>query len=293
MKQYDWQQDIEPLLKNLQPIDGGFTNANVGTLQLNDGTIVFIKEAIDENTKKWTKKEAAVYGILNQELYEFAPRMISKKADSSSIVLEYLADYEFDRKWDEAMLVEVIVAREELKKLKSHFENHEDYYLHNVTNFCSRWPEISDEKIERINRVFKECSIDVQFDRKIVDEFAEELSNWKPKEDTLVHQDIRADNFGYNSDTKKGKLIDWNWLCIGDDLLDITSVFINIYRSGLNPYENYPDFYSRNSLLYFISYWFAAISDVGLNEEIPRLRAYQAQSAFSALQMLQLRPIDR
>lgn len=285
---YDWQKDIEPLLNQLQSVPGGFTEAKRGLLVLADGTRAFIKIAEDDDTRKWIRKEVEVYMVLGRENYAYAPRILSHSPDKTALAIEYLETHQFDHPWDESMLREVMDARLALKELKPFFEGNETYNLHSVVNVQSRWPSLkNDEALARLNRVLHETGNNMVIDPGQVEQFAQEMLSWKPREDTLVHQDIRADNFGYDPTGKQGKLVDWNWLCIGDELMDVTPMFVSVQKnSGIDPYELYPELYSRESLLYIAGYWLAALNKVDITAPISPLRAHQAASAVVALSML-------
>lgn len=292
MYTYDWETDIAPYLSNLQPVPGGFTEARRGLLKLPSGEILFVKIAEDDDTKKWIHKEAEVYKILNRENYAYSPKLLAHSSDKTAIAVEYLQNHQFDHRWSETMLQEVMDARISLQKLKPHFEGNDAYNLHSVVSVKSYWPNLLDEDTRsRVNKLLHSIGSELIIGLKMVEQFAEEMNDWKPREDTLVHQDIRADNFGYDPAGKKGKLVDWNWLCIGDNLMDVTPMFVSMRKhSNLDPYVLYPDMYSRTSLLYIAGYWLWRISEINEKSQISPIRAHQATSAEVALAML--RPLN-
>lgn len=289
MSNYDWEADIVPRLHSLQPVSGGFTETKRGKLTMPDGTALFIKIASgDADTKKWVAKEVETYKILGEHGYTHAPRFFAASSDSSGFATEFLDKHIFNHVWDERMLQEVMSARKDLEALKPFFEGNELYDLHNVVSVRSRWSDLANDSVlERIQHALSEAGVSITIDRAMVDTFASEMSDWKPRQDTLVHQDIRADNFGYDPAEKAGMLVDWNWLCIGDTYMDVTSMFVSVRKlSGIDPYTIYPELYSRQSLLYIIGYWLAALSEVKLDAYLSTLRAHQAQSVEVALSLL-------
>lgn len=81
------------------------------------------------------------------------------------------------------------------------------------------------------------------------------MQAWYVHQDTLVHDDLRADNFAYDPQTKTGKLIDWTWLCVGDDALDVASLCVGATRSGFDVYSQYPDLFDEQAIVSTLGYW--------------------------------------
>ena len=103
-------------------------------------------------------------------------------------------------------------------------------------------------------------------------------------EDTLVHYDVRADNCAWNAVTNEVKLVDWNWLQLGNRAIDVNSLLVNVIRSGFQPPSNISDRYDSNALMWLSGMWFRASiqpSDVTSSESI-QLREFQFDSAVTA-----------
>jgi len=84
--QQDWQ-NIEEQLGGIKAVEGGFSQAQRGLVTLPDGEEVFVKVGLEENTKKWAKKEIAVYRFLEKHHYPNAPRLIGVNAYETAFAL--------------------------------------------------------------------------------------------------------------------------------------------------------------------------------------------------------------
>lgn len=288
-QQYDWVKDIEPYLDNMQPVEGGYTSVRRGVVTLAGGEKVFVKIASADETAKWLKKEVKAYRILNQAGYLFIPKLLSYSQDDSSMAIEYMEGASFESVWDDDKLTAIIEAQEALRPLKDYFANNPDFTLNSVVDREIKWPIIlADDNLEIINK--KLIKLDAGFNLTIEEvRHLQSLDDgWSIASDTLVHQDIRADNFGYYPEKKTGKLIDWNWLCIGDESLDRTPLFVNMYMLGFDPYKTHPQSYDVKMLAYMVSFWIDQIL-MGDEDSSPlefRRRKAQAGSVKACLELI-------
>lgn len=270
---YDWKKDIEPYLHTMQDVVGGFTPAKRGIVTLEDGTKVFVKIAVDSNTAKWLQKEIKAYTKLNEMRYKYAPRLLSSREDCGAMAIEYLEGASFENAWNKDKLDAVIAAQDELKTLTDNFRGG-DFKSNDVAELGDNWPEIlHGDNLSLINSKLKKLDSDLEFSCKQIEAYRDELTGFKIKEDVLIHEDIRADNFGYDSKTKTGKLIDWNWLCIGDESLDTTPLFVDMLKSGFDPYEFHHEKYDRKMIIYLISFWLSSILNTDEDESSRNMRA--------------------
>lgn len=285
-----WDKDIEPKLGTIVSVEGGYTLAQRGVIELKDGSKVFVKVGTDELTKKWLQKEVEVYRKLNEAGYRYIPQLLAVNSDNTAMAIEYLEGASFENSWDTDKLEAVVNAQESLKEFAHLFNEDPLCRSDDVVSPESKWPRIlHSNNIETINAKLKKLGVPTTFTREHIEELAKLNENWSLDSDTLVHEDIRADNFGYNPVTKQGKLIDWNWLCLGDASLDTTPLFINIYLSGFNPYEYHPEQYDKNMLAYLVSFWLESILS-GDEDSSPRelaMRNAQAKNVTACVELLQ------
>lgn len=279
--QYNWETEIKPNLGTIQDVVGGFTPATRGIITLDSGLKVFVKMATDENTTKWLNKEVKSYRILNSLGYEYIPKLLSVNDDESGMVIEYLEDHFFEDTWNNQKLDAVLLAKQELNKYKSHFDGLKDFEPDVRLKPRLRWDYIlSDNNIQVINDKLVNLKCDLIFTKTEVEEYKKLHDGWKMNEDSLVHEDIRYDNFGYNPQTKTGKLVDWNWLSIGDESLDTTSLFVSMLKAGFDPYVHHPEKFDRNMVVFLIEFWLDQILDGNedSSEREYKLRLHQAES---------------
>ncbi len=286
---YGWEQDIAPYLHTMQPVEGGYSLAKRGVITIANDTKVFVKIAEGDMTKKWLKKEILAYQKLNKAKYPFIPQLLSYDDTHSAMAIEYLEGASFDNFWDKDKLDAILNAQEELKKYKDLFINDSDFTLESVVGLDSKWPAILRKgSLEKINKKFLQLGVEATFTRNQIELYESMLVGWEIANTTLVHQDIRADNFGYDISTQQGKLIDWNWLCIGDESLDLTPLFVNMYISGFDPYIFHPETYDSKMLAYLVSFWLERVLVGNHNENelaFKRSRA-QATSVKAAVELL-------
>lgn len=290
MSVYDWERDIAPYLHTMQPVEGGYSTAKRGIVTLKNGEKVFVKSAEGDVTSRWLMKEIDVYKRLNGATFPFIPQLLSYSDNRHAMAIEYLSTASFDTEWDEDKLNAIIEVQAELKKYKHIFVNDPAYTLESVIGLDAKWPQVlTDEAVDSLNTKFRTLGVDVILTLKQLEHYEQQLFGWKLQEDTLVHQDIRADNFGYDTLAKQGKLIDWNWLCIGDENLDRTPLFVNMFVAGFDPYTYHPETYDTSTLIYLISFWLERLlsgNETADEQEFKRRHA-QARSVKAAIELIE------
>lgn len=287
--QLDWATDVQPYLHTLQPVAGGFTKAKPGIVTLRDGSRVFVKLSHDDQTHAWLRKEIKVYRLLNGTDYAYIPTLLAWAPDGAGMAIEYMLGASFEAVWDADKLAAVTEAQVALRQYKQLFTDDADFDLEHVVSFVNRWPKLVEkDNLGTLNTRLAVLTKNVRIPRSLAMQYAAELDDWRPRRDTLVHQDIRADNFGYDSTHKQGKLIDWNWLCIGDQWLDRTPLLVSMYRTGFNPYKQHPDYMDRPSLIYILGYWMSSIllASAQMSDHERTLRENQAESIRTCLELL-------
>ncbi|MCA9342344.1 hypothetical protein KC945_02985 [Candidatus Saccharibacteria bacterium] len=276
MYKYNWDSEIAPYLSNMNSVDGGFTQAKRGVITLPDQTKIFVKLATDSWTHDWLKKELIVYNKLNDRRYDHIAKIYGASDDSSGIALEFIEKCQFSNQWDDDKVDSLLQSRQELKSYKSVFENDNLFDAHSIISMHNRWPEIDKiSSIEHANQRLNVLGQSFQLDTDFVKYCTSKAAKYRPNFDTLVHHDIRADNFAYDSSTKHGRLIDWNWLCIGDDKKDLTSWCISVELSGYPIYSLRPELFCEEAIIDVMGYWIERISQL---DDMTDLRKAQAKN---------------
>lgn len=273
----------------MQDVKGGFTPAKRGVVTLADGTKVFVKMAVDDMTARWLKKEIKVYKALNEAGYQYIPNILAVDDKQTAMAIEYLEAATFDDVWDKDKIGAVSRAQQELLQYKHLFENDDDFYFYDADKVEDRWKNIlTEQSIDSINAKFETFGVDSVFSLDQLTKFHDMLDEWAMDKDTLIHEDIRADNFGYFDSEKSGKLVDWNWLVIGDRKLDDTSVFVHTYAAGFDPYILCPEKYDLKTIIYRVCFWLDSIlagNETSSDREY-RLRKSQALSVKACIELI-------
>ena len=286
---YNWELDIEPHLKTMQDVSGGFTPAKRGIVTLEDGAEVFVKIATDEDTAKWLRKEIKAYQKLIAIGYRYIPILLSFKDDESAMAIEYLAGCNFENIWNKDKLDAVVKAQESLGHLTSAFKDDDNFKSDDVMDLGLKWPLLLDgDNLVKVNQKLSKLGFNINFSREQIKLYQERHKSWSLKKDVLVHQDVRADNFGYDPITKEGKLVDWNWLSVGDASLDTTPLFVSMYKDGFDAYEYHPEKYDEKMIIYLVGFWLASIlhGDEDSSDREWRMRETQADSLRVCLELL-------
>jgi len=257
---YDWQVDIAPRIPRLERSSQGYTAAYTGLINLADGSQVFVKCAMDDNSERWIKKEIKVYRLLQDAGYDYMPRLLAVNADESAFAVQALIGYDFSPHWNVDKFHAIMRARKDLKSLRYLFEADQDFSMRKVVGVQNKWPLLLDHTtLARANSVLEQCGI-ATIGPNVVERCNASLGNWHAQQDTLIHDDLRADNFAYDPQTKTGKLIDWAWLGIGDDSLDVASLCVGMSCAGFDIYGAYPDLFDEHAVVSTMGYWLEALS---------------------------------
>lgn len=273
---YDWQTDILPRIPALRQAAQGYTTAYTGLVNLADGTQVFVKCAMDDNSARWARKEIKAYKTLQDAGYDYMPRLLAVSADGTSFAISALIGYDFSPAWNEDKLHAIMRARKDLKALRYLFESDNDFSMRKVVGVQNRWPMLRDEALlARANDILRR-SEGIAVSREMVERCNDSMRVWHVRQDTLVHDDLRADNFAYDPYTKTGKLIDWTWLCVGDDALDVASLCVGVSRTGFDVYGRYSELFDEQAIISTLGYWLEVLG--ASDGELTQVRRSQARS---------------
>lgn len=252
---YDWAIDIAPRIPRLEQTEQGFTAAYTGLVTLQDGSLVFVKCAMDENSARWARKEIKAYKLLQDAGYDYIPRLMAVNTEGTSFAIQALIGYDFSPAWGVDKFHAIMRARKDLKALRYLFEGDPEFSMRKVVGVQNRWPALRSEPILfRANELLM-ASQGVSVSPDMVERCNQVMQAWQAHPDTLVHDDLRADNFAYDPQTKTGRLIDWSWLCVGDDTLDVTALCVSATQTGFDVYGMYPDMFSEQAVVSTLGYW--------------------------------------
>lgn len=210
---------------------------------------------MDDNSAHWARKEVKAYKLLQEAGYDYIPRLLAVNAEGTSFATQALIGYDFSPNWDTDKLHAIMRARKDLKALRYLFESDPDFSMRKVVGVQNRWPMLRNEAVlARANDILQACH-GIGVSSEVVERCGGLMQAWYVHQDTLVHDDLRADNFAYDLHTKTGKLVDWTWLCVGDDALDVASLCVGATRSGFDVYGMYPDLFDEHAIVSTLGYW--------------------------------------
>lgn len=278
---------IEPVLQNLQSVMGGYSDAHRGLLTLEDKKSVFVKLGVTELTKKWANKEIRAYDFLARHNYPYAPLLLSANEDNTAFALEALKSedgWDWSDTWSEQRLRATLEALDTLAHIQSAPEDAE-LLKPAFSNAGNGWAELLSSEELRSSLTTKLQSTAHPTLAREIETYAERTSGFTFRHDALVHDDVRADNCPWNEKTGELKLVDWNFLELGDRRIDLSAMLVHVQNSGFDVLPNFADRLDADALRWVAGYWLAQGSKpiwLGGHEE---LRGMQLQSGLTAIRL--------
>ena len=287
----DWTL-IEANMGTFLPARSGFTLAKRGFVTLSDGRAVFVKIGTDDTTKKWIAKEIDVYLFLQSNGYKQIPQLVSVKEDSTAFALEYLDEndgWEWETTWTEARLRKTFEAMDSLADIKSTELPDSFTKIRMMREIKNSWHLFEDDSTARTKLTAKlNASHRQDISNGIFEsDFLAQDLNFNFPQNELTHYDIRSDNCAWNNTTQQVKLIDWNWLQLGNRDIDTNSLLVSVVRSGFLVPSTMTSRLNKNALIWLAGSWFGACIDSldDSTSESSALREYQLQSAIVAYEL--------
>jgi hypothetical protein len=246
-----------------RPATRGYTTASRLIVTCADGTSVFVKGATDARTARWLRTE---YGVYSQVQARFLPAMRAWADDGSSpfLALEDLSDAVWDAPWTPARVRQVL---DTLRRITATRAPTCLPSLEERRSSLSGWA-----RVEREPELFLRlglCSaawLGRSINALVTAEAGTELAG-----DDLVHGDVRSDNFCFVG--QRVVLVDWNWACRGNGLIDIAGWLPSLHlEGGPRPDSILP---GQPHLAAVISGYFAARAGLPVELASPQIRALQ------------------
>lgn len=255
-----------------RPVTGGYSTALRLIVTCADGTSVFVKGATDTRTAAWLRTE---YGLYSQVQAHFLPTMRAWADDGSSpfLVLEDLSEAAWQAPWTMARITQVLNTLRQVAAtppptcLPS---------LDERRSSLSGWAQV-----EREPKPFLRvglCSaawLGHSIKALVAAEARAQLAG-----DDLVHGDVRSDNLCF-VDGDRVVLVDWNWACRGNGVIDIAGWLPSLHlEGGPLPETILPD---QPHLAAVISGYFAARAGLPVEQASTQIRAIQRSQLQIAL----------
>lgn len=277
-----WQEISQAAESNWRSVNGGFTAAKRGIVQMPDGTKLFIKQAVDEGTQEWLSQELHAYHWLHQHRYKHMLPIIAEADDASGFALDDVSDWDWEDAWDVPKANAVFAALDELATLSEHAAE-----AFQPTNFggdlslelpvsAKAYEDIVHDQatLDALQAILGDAATRKEYDRLV------ETKPWSGND--LVHYDARSDNFAFNRQTGEGVLVDWNWAGLGSRHFDCASLLVNMQLRGLDVLTHYRERLDKASLAWLASFWLRHALGPRDTEGLRRLRPQQIKSALVA-----------
>lgn len=282
--------EVERSINTLITVDGGFTAAQRGLVQLPNGEQVFIKVGVDEKTKKWAQKEVQAYDFLSRHKYYFAPRLLAANDDKTSFALEPLqaeAGWDWSDNWTSERLDKTLEAMDALADLTPDDAETEHIDAKTIFEYDDGWQslvgssekqEVLLAKLQKVDRADLARSIDFTA-------MAERSAGYAFTNDVLVHNDVRGDNCAWNPNQHTVKLVDWNWAGLGDIGIDINALLVSVQKSGFDVTKEHANRLNASALQWLAGFWLHQATTPSWPGSPTNLRDFQLQSGIVALDL--------
>jgi hypothetical protein len=250
----------------------GYTHAGRHRAFLEDGRTVFVKSAVDELSAGWLRVEIAVYETVRGS---FLPQYLGSREHDGLplLVLEDLGDAHWPPPWRDGdveavkrALAEIAATRPApgLERVPRDMLAHE-------------WREVERDPEPFLSTGL--CSRDWLDAHLPALRDAAERAPFEGED--LLHLDVRSDNIALRDG--RALLVDWNWACSGNALLDVVAWAPSLHAEGGPAPEDVVDAEGAAELAGALAGFFAA--RVGLPPPVtaPRVREIQRAQLTVAL----------
>lgn len=209
-------------VRAVRPAQGGYTNAQRSIITCDDGSTAFVKMASDELTAGWLRDEKRAYTLLPTA--PFVPRLLGFEEHEKEplLVLEDLSQALWPKQWDEQSIAAVLQTLEALRGYRA---------LPGLPNIdrapLNSWKLVAAEPQQFLQLGL--CSPTWLW-RSLPSLLKAESSAVLEGND-LLHHDVRSDNLCF-VENGQVKLVDWNWSCLGNGMLDVVAWLPSLRLEG-------------------------------------------------------------
>ena len=277
---------IEGALPTLRHAQGGHSDALRGFITLDDENI-FVKIGVSDSTKAWAAKEIKAYRFLKGKNFPYIPRVLATNDDATGFALEALCSrdgWDWSDTWSHERLNATLEATDALAKIKPD-ASYADLVADPLTLRDHSWEILFESDELQKNLIAKLEESQAEELMTGMPQHVERSKRFEHRTDQLVHFDIRADNCSWNAATGQVRLVDWNWIQLGDRRIDTAAILVHVHGSGFNVLPEYADRLDADALHWLAGFWFAAASRPIWPGGPAKLRDGQLRSALIALEL--------
>lgn len=246
-----------------------------------------MKIGINEHTKSWAAKEIKVYDFLSLNNYDKIPELLSSKSDQSGFALEALLPedgWDWLNTWTNDRLEVTLQAMDQLALIKPD-SKYEELLKAEITDADDGWVKLMESDELQNNLMGKLENTGFSNLLSELNEHVQISSEFSVAHDTLVHYDVRADNAPWNKNTNEVKLVDWNWLELGDRRIDITAMLVHIQNSGFDVMERFSERLDADALHWIAGFWLESAATPIWEGGPEHLRTIQLKAGLTALEL--------
>ncbi|MDB5204321.1 MAG: hypothetical protein JWP09_349 [Candidatus Taylorbacteria bacterium] len=286
MKNIPWNE-IESGLESIASVEGGNSDAKRGIVTLSNDEKIFVKIGGDDRTKEWANKEIRSYAFLKDHSYKYIPQFLSTNEDQSGFAIEALLSengWDWKDNWSDERLQATLVATDALADIKPD-SKYAELLKPVISDDDNGWPKLFASKELQASIREKLSEFDKDLILGGINSHVEKASHFKVRHDTLVHDDVRADNCAWNAQLKEVKLVDWNWLELGDRRLDLAAFLVHIHKDGFDVLKDHRNRLDADALHWMAGFWFEAASKPIWPGGPEKLRNIQLRAGITALKL--------
>jgi hypothetical protein len=279
--------EIQNNLSMLTPVDGGNSDAQRGVLTMANGSKIFVKIGVNEHTKGWAAKEIKSYAFLKENNYAYIPNLVSTNSDQNGFAMDALTPedgWDWSDTWSKERLDATLAATDALAAIQPD-EAHKELLKPVITDEDNGWNKLAASPELQASLLAKLQAISGPDIVTGLTRYVERASSYKVRHDTLVHDDVRADNAAWNQSRNEVKIVDWNWLELGDRRIDLAASLTHIHKSGFDVLKDYSDRLDAETLNWMAGYWLESASKPIWPGGPEKLRNTQLLAGLTALQL--------
>jgi phosphotransferase family enzyme len=203
------------------------TNTAKWTVELDDGRLVFVKHALDDNSREWLRNELKVYGASGAD---FLPSFVAfHDAEQTFLVIEDLSDAYWPPPWS-AQQVDIALAT--LDEVHTTKPPPGLPLLDDLRTQLDGWPTVADDP-----RPFLSTGLcTAEWLTSALPELSGASALCELGGDAFLHLDFRSDNACFRGE--RMLIVDWNLAGVGNPLIDAVAWAPSLrLEGGPEPWE--------------------------------------------------------